>query len=103
MVVRWEGGKSRRLMRWEGVRVARWQGGKGGKVVRWQGWKGGRMVRQKSGRYLFFFKDGEHKMSPRFHLFVSDVNQENAGVGCVQDFLPGRRDAKTLLRSFASC
>ena len=50
-----------------------------------------------------FFKDGEHKMSPRFHLFVSDVNQENAGVGCVQDFLPGRRDGKTLLRSFASC
>ena len=106
MVVRWEGGKGRRLMRWEGGqggRVVRWQGGKSGKVVRWQGWKGGRMVKQKGGRYLFFFKDGEHKMSSRFHLFVSDVNQENAGVGCVQDFLPGRRDGKTLLRSFASC
>ena len=26
-------------------------------------------------------------MSPRFHLFVSDVNQGNEGAGWVQDFL----------------
>ena len=42
-------------------------------------------------------------MSPRFHLFVSDVNQGNEGVGWVQDFLVWPRDGKTLLRSFASC
>ena len=48
-----------------------------GKVVRWQGGKGGRMVRlrQKGGRYLVLFKDDGHKMSPRFHLLVSDVNE----------------------------
>ena len=26
-------------------------------------------------------------MSPRFYLFVSDVNQGNKGVGWIQDFL----------------
>ena len=46
------------------------------------------MVRQKGGRYLVLFKGGGHKMSPRFHLFVSDINQGNDEVGCVQDFLP---------------
>ena len=62
----------------------RWEGGK---VVRWQGGKGERMVRQKGGRYLVLFKGGGHKMSPRFNLFVSDVNLGNEGVGFVQDFL----------------
>ena len=62
----------------------RWQGGKGGKVVNG---KGGRMVRQKGGRYLVLSKVGGHEMSPRFHLFVSDVNQGNEGLGWVQDFL----------------
>ena len=38
-------------------------------------------VRQKGGRYLVLLKDGGHKMSPRFHLFVSAVNQKNKGVG----------------------
>ena len=44
-------------------------------------------MRQKGGRYLVLFKSGGHKMSPKFHLFVSDVNQGNEGVGWVQDFL----------------
>ena len=44
------------------------------------------MVREKGGRYLVLFKDEGHKMSPRFHLFVSDV-KGNKGVGWVQDFL----------------
>ena len=30
---------------------------------------------------------GGDKMSPRFYLFGSDVNQGNEGVGWVQDFL----------------
>ena len=50
-------------------------------MVRWE--NGG----AKSGRYLVLFKDGGHKMSSRFHLFVSDVNQGIEGVGWVQDFL----------------
>ena len=80
--MRWEDRKGVRLVRWEGGeggRVVRWQGGKDGKVVRWQGGKGGRMVRQKGGRYLVLFKDRGHKVSPKFHLFVSDVNQRNQG------------------------
>ena len=91
---RWEssevGRQSGRLVSWEGGkggRVVCWQGGKGGKVVMWQGGKGGRVVRQKGRRYLILFKDGEHKMSPRFLLFVSNVNQRNEGVEWVQDFL----------------
>ena len=38
------------------------------------------MVKQIGGRYLVLFKDGGHKTSPRFHLFVSDVNQGNEGL-----------------------
>ena len=85
-----EGGKSGRLARWEGGeggRVVRRQDGKGRKVVRWQGGKGGRMVRQKGGRYVVLFKSGGHKMSPKFHLFVSDIDQGNEEVRGVQDFL----------------
>ena len=74
-------------MRWEGEKVGRLVHWEGGKVVRWQGGKGERMVRQKGVRYLVLLKGGRHKMSPRFHLFVSDVNQGNEGVGWVQDFL----------------
>ena len=60
--------------------------GKDEKIVRWQGGKGRRMVSQKGGRFLVLFKGGGHKMSPRFHLFVS-VNQGNEGMVWVQDFL----------------
>ena len=36
---------------------------------------------------LVLFKDGGRRVSPIFHLFVSDVNQGNEEVGWVQDFL----------------
>ena len=55
----------------------RWEGGKGGKVMRWQGGKGRRKVKWESGRFLVSLKGGEHKVSPRFYLFVSDVNHDN--------------------------
>ena len=79
-IVSWEGGKGGRL-------IVCWESGEGGRVVRWQGGKSGRMVRQKGWRYLVLFKDGKHKMSPRFHFFVSNVNQGNKGVGWIQGFL----------------
>ena len=60
-------------------------------------------MRQKGGRYLVLFKGGGHKMSPRFYLFVSDVNQGNEGLGWVHNFFCRCRDGKTLLRSFATC
>ena len=60
------------------------------------------MDRQKGGRYSILFKGGGHKMSPRFHLFVSDVKGTEGWEG-FKIFLHGRRDGKTLLRSFASC
>ena len=72
-------------MRWEGGRVMRWQGGRVG-----------------GGRFLVLFKGGEHRTSPRFYLFVSDVNQGNEGDG-LKIFLRAHRDRKTLLRSSASC
>ena len=45
------------------------------------------MVRQKSGKYLVLFKGGGHKMSPRFHLFVSNVNQGNEGCPLLSNIL----------------
>ena len=64
-------------------RLVRSEGGKGGRTMRWQGGKGGRVVKWEGGRFLVLFKGGEHRVSPRFYLFVSDVNQGNKGaVGC---------------------
>ena len=37
--------------------------------------------------FLVLFKDGRCKVSPRFYLFVSDVNQGNYKAGWVQDSL----------------
>ena len=62
-----------------GGRLVRWEGGKRGGIMRWQGGKGGEMVRWEGGSFLVLFKGGEHKVSPRFYLFVSDVDQENKG------------------------
>ena len=57
----------------------RWEGGKVGRVMRRQGGKSGTVVRCEGGRFLVLFKGGEHSVSPRFYLFVSDVNQGNKG------------------------
>ena len=54
-------------------------------MARWKGWENGEAERWEVPG--FCSRVGGHKMSPRFHLFVSDVNQENQGVGWVQDFL----------------
>ena len=55
-------------------------------VRRWQGEKSRRVVRQHSGRFLVIFKGGRRRVAPRFHLFVSDVDQQNEGAGWVQDY-----------------
>ena len=56
--------------------VARWERCEGSEVVRWEGWKGGRVVKWQGWRFLAFLKSGGHRVSPRFHLFVSDVDQQ---------------------------
>ena len=63
--------------------MASWErlGGEG-VVRRWQGGKGGRMVKWQDERFLALFKSGGHRVSPRFHLFSSDVDQQrNKGAG----------------------
>ena len=77
-------------MRWQvqrGGRVVSWQVGKGGRLVRWQGGNNGRVVRWQGGRFLISFEGGKRKVSPRFHVFVSGVNQQNEEAGCLQDIL----------------
>ena len=40
------------------------------------------MVKWQGGRFLALFKSRGHRVRPRFHLFVSDVNQQrNEGAG----------------------
>ena len=56
--------------------VRRWQGGGGARVVRWQIRKSERMVKWQGERFLVLFKSWGHRVSPRFHLFVSDVDQQ---------------------------
>ena len=43
-----------------------------GSVLKWQG-----------ERYLVLFKGEGRRVSPRFHSFVSDVDQRNEEAGCV--------------------
>ena len=88
---RWEVGEVERWERWKGKEMTRRERRESGEVGRWEG-----------GRLLFFFKGGEHRVSPRFYLFVSAVNQGNEEDGS-KIFLCARRDGKTLLRSSASC
>ena len=52
----------------KGGRVMRSQGGKRMRVVKWQGGGG--------GGFLVLFKSGGHRVSPRFHFLVSDVDQQ---------------------------
>ena len=79
----------------------RWESGKGGRVMRKQGGKGRRLVRWEGGKFLVLFKGGKHRISPRFCLFFTDVNQGNEGVG-LKIFLCVHRDGKTLFRSSVS-
>ena len=72
----------------------RWIGEKGGRIMRWEVGKGGRVVRWEGGRFLVLFKGGEHSVSPRFHLFVFDVNQGKEG-DRLKIFLRIHRDGDT--------
>ena len=76
--MRWKGGK--------GGRIMRWPAGKGGRIMRWQVGKGGRVVRWEGGRFLVLFKGWHHRVSPRYYVFVSDVNQGSKGAW-IEDFL----------------
>ena len=80
----------------------RLEGGKGERVMRWQGGKSRKVVRWEGGRFLVLFNGGEHRASPRFYLFVSDVSQGNEEDE-LKIFLRACRDGKTLLRSSVSC
>ena len=53
-------------------------------MARWERWENGEVERWKVPGFI---QGGRHKMISRFHLFVSDVNQRDEGVGWVQDFL----------------
>ena len=68
---------------WEGSEMARWRRWESGEVERWG--------------LLVLPKGGECRVTPRFHLFDSDVNQGKEKVGWIQDFLVCRRKRKTLL------
>ena len=42
---------------------------------------------QKGGKFLVLIKGVGRRVSPRLHVFVSDVNQGNNQVEWVQDFM----------------
>ena len=44
-------------------------------------------MRREGERFLVLFKGRGRGVSPRFHLFISDVNQQKEGAGWVLDFL----------------
>ena len=40
-------------------------------------WEVGEVGEWEGGRFLILFKEGEHRVSPRFYLFASDISQGN--------------------------
>ena len=55
--------------------VARWKRCKGNEVaIRLERSRG--VVKWQGGRFLVLFKSGEHRVSPKFHLFVSDIDKQ---------------------------
>ena len=64
----------------EGSEVAIWERcGRGG-VVRWHSGTGARAVKWQGERLSVLFKCGRRRVRPRFHLFISDPNQQNEEV-----------------------
>ena len=53
--------------------------------------------------FLVLLNDGGCRVSPRFHLFVSDFNQENEEQGEFKIFLCDPRDGEIILTSSSSC
>ena len=80
---RWEDSEVARLERWEGSEVGSWERWEGSEMARWERWESSEVARWE---VLGFIQGWGCRVGPRFHLFVSDVNQQNKGVGCVQDF-----------------
>ena len=77
---RWEDSKLGRSERWEGGEMVSWERREGSEVESWERWQG--------GKFLVLFKGRGRRVSPRFHLFVSDVNQRNEGAVWIhEDFL----------------
>ena len=64
--------------------MERWERWEDNEVVRWRRWESGEV-----GRWGVpgLFKGGECRVTPRFHLFISDVNQGKEKAGWIQDFL----------------
>ena len=55
--------------------VARWERCKCSEVaMRWE--RGRRAVKWQGGWFVVLFKSGGHKVSLKFHLFISDVYQQ---------------------------
>ena len=72
-----------RLERWEGSEVASWERWEGSEVARREWWENNKVTRWKVPSFFQKWKT----QSPRFHLFVFDVNQRNEVAGYVQDIL----------------
>ena len=53
-------------------------------------------MRWEGGMFFILFKNGEHRASLRFYLFVYTVNQGNKG-DALKIFLRPRSDGKTVL------
>ena len=86
LLLRTDGERNRRpsfviFVVWSDLIVGRWL------VVVWSRRFCLEPVEVASFLFLVLFKDGGCRVSPRSHLFVSDINQGNAEAGWVQDFL----------------
>ena len=69
-----EGNEVARWERWEGSEVVRWGRWESSEMARWGRWESGEVGRWEVPGFVQGLGGG-CRVSPRFHVFVSDVNQ----------------------------
>ena len=69
-------------------------------MARWEKWENGEVERWKVPGFI---QGGRHKMIQDFIFLFLMLIKGTKGWDGFKIFLDGRRDGKTLLRSFASC
>ena len=78
-----EGRAVARSKRWEGSEVASRERWMSSEVARWERWVSSEEARLEIPGFI---QGWRRRVRPKFHLFVSDVNQQNEGVW-IQDIL----------------
>ena len=75
---KWEVSELGRWGKWEGSAVARSERWEGSEVARWKMWLSSEEARLEIPDFI---QGRGCRVSPKFHIFISDVNEQNERAG----------------------